>query len=81
MSDLDPETGLAVVKIAGCVVGADVLGRTEGNNDRVRSWVRENGPTADSLVRWRGELSDLPGFFATRAKAGATIRCGSAGRR
>jgi hypothetical protein len=73
MSDLDPETGLAVVPIAGCVVGEDVLGRTEGNNDRVRTWVKEHGPPANSLVRWKDELSDLPAFFAAKTKVGATV--------
>jgi hypothetical protein len=73
ISDLDPETGLAVVPIAGCVVDANVLGRTEGNNNRVRAWFKEHGPTANSLVRWKDELSDLPAYFAARAKAAAAI--------
>jgi hypothetical protein len=73
MSDLDPETGLGVEKIAGCVVTPEVLGRTEGNNDRVRAWVKQNGPAPNSLVRWKDDLSDLPAFFAAKAKAGATI--------
>jgi hypothetical protein len=73
MSDLDPETGLAEVSIAGCVVGEDVLGRTEGNNDCVRAWVKEHGPAPNSLVRWKDELSDLPSFFAAKAKVGATV--------
>jgi hypothetical protein len=74
MSDLDPETGLAEVPIAGCVVGENVLGRTEGNNDRVRAWIKEHGPPANSLVRWKDELSDMPAFFATKAKVGATVQ-------
>ncbi|MFI5454718.1 MAG: hypothetical protein ACHRXM_04645 [Isosphaerales bacterium] len=73
MSDLDPETGLGVMPIAGCVVTEQVLGRTEGNTDRVRAWVKEHGPTPNALDRWTGELSNLPAFFATRVKAGATI--------
>jgi hypothetical protein len=73
MSDLDPETGLSVVPIAGCVVTEEVLGRTEGNNGHVRAWVKEHGPTPNALVRWTDELSNLPAFFAARVKAGATI--------
>ena len=73
MSELDPDTGLAEVPIAGCVVGEDVLGRTEGNNDRIRAWNKEHGPTSNSLVRWKNELSDLPAFFAARAKLAATV--------
>ena len=73
MSDLDPETGLGVVSLAGCAVTREVLGRTEGNNDRVRGWIKEHGPTPNALVRWADELSDLPAFFAARSKAGAAI--------
>lgn len=74
MSDLDPETGLAEVSIAGCVVTEDVLGRTEGNNDRVRAWIKEHGPPPNSLVRWKDELSDMPAFFAAKAKLGETVQ-------
>jgi hypothetical protein len=74
MSDLDPETGLAEVSLAGCVVGEDVLGRAEGNNVRVRAWIKEHGPTSNSLVRWKGDLSDLPAFFAAKAKIAATVQ-------
>ena len=73
MSDLDPETGLAAERIAGCVITEEVLGRTEGNNDRVHAWIKEHGPTPNSLLRWKDELSDLPAFFEAKAKAGATI--------
>jgi hypothetical protein len=73
ISDLDPETGLAVERIAGCCVDAEVLGRAEGTNDRVRAWFKEHGPTPNSLLRWKDELTDLPAFFAARTKARATI--------
>jgi hypothetical protein len=73
ISDLDPETGLGVMPIAGCVVSQEVLGRVEGNNHRVRAWVKEHGPAPNALIRWKDELSDLPVFFAGREKAGATI--------
>jgi hypothetical protein len=79
MSDLDPETGLAEVSIAGCVVGEDILGRAEGNNIRVRDWIKEHGPTPNSLVRWKDELSDLPAFFAAKAKVGAAVQLGIGG--
>jgi hypothetical protein len=74
ISDLEPETGLAEVSLAGCVVGEDVLGRAEGNNARVRAWIKEHGPTPNSLVRWKEELSDLPAFFAAKEKIGATVQ-------
>jgi hypothetical protein len=73
MADLDPETGLAVVPISGCVVTAEILGRTEGNNEAVRDWVKRRGPAPNALLRWTEELSDLPAFFARRSKAGAAI--------
>jgi hypothetical protein len=73
VSNLDPETGLGVMPLAGCVLTAEVLGRTEGNSESVREWIKAHGLPANSLLRWKDELTDLPAFFAAREKAGATI--------
>jgi hypothetical protein len=73
VSLIDAETGLAAMPISGCVIDYKILGRAEGNNERVFDWVKKHGPTSNSLLPWKKELSDLPIFFAAKAKAGATV--------
>jgi len=73
MSSIDPKTGLAAVSLSGCVVSEEIFGRTKGNNDRVRAWIKQHGTPANSLLPWKDELIDVDVFFAARSKAGTTI--------
>jgi hypothetical protein len=62
-NNLDRETGLPKVQIAGCVVDDSILGRADGHNDLIREQIQRNGPPACSFKRWERELFDLKSFF------------------
>jgi hypothetical protein len=61
--NLDRETGLPKVQIAGCEVDDSILGRAAGHNDLIREHIQRNGPPAYSFKRWERELFDLKSFF------------------
>ncbi len=68
VNHIDWETGLPYESIAGCTVTERIKARANGHNDRIRRYVEERGLPRNSFKPWSKELSDLNGYYKTRAR-------------
>ena len=65
---LDRETGIPLEPIAGCVVDNAILGRADGNNNRIKEFIAERGLPSNSFKRWEKDLFDLRGYYEKRTE-------------
>jgi hypothetical protein len=72
--NLDRDTGLPVVAIAGCKVDQSIIGRRDGYNKVIRDQIARHGVPAYSFKPWESVLFNHQEYFDRRAGSKALGR-------